>query len=308
LPYVATTFGWKQIYNGRYDPEIAIRMFKEHNVTFSHCVPTILQMILTHPKAQDVDFSGWKVIIGGARLTKGLATEAIKRGIKVISAYGLSETCPILVIGNLKPFMENEWQKDRLLDQRIKTGVSMPLVKTRVVSPDGKDVDWNGEETGEIVVRAPWLTPGYYKDPERTEELWAGGWMHTGDVAHVDEYGYLQIVDRMKDIIKSGGEWIVSLELENLLSLHEDILEAAVIGVPDEKWGERPLAIILPAEGVEGQLSAKAVQVHLQGFVDEGVITKWAIPEHYIFVKDIPRTSVGKIDKKELRNQYPTMS
>jgi fatty-acyl-CoA synthase len=308
LPYVAATFGWKQIYNGRYDPEIALRMFKEHNVTFSHCVPTILQMILTHPEAQDVDFSGWKVIIGGARLTKGLAMEAKKRGIKLTTAYGLSETCPILVLGNLKPSMENDWQEDRLLDQRLKTGVSMPLVKTRVVTSDGKDVARNGEETGEIVVRAPWLTPGYYKDPERSEELWAGGWMHTGDVAHVDEYGYVQIVDRMKDIIKSGGEWIVSLELENLLSLHEDIREAAVIGVPDEKWGERPLAIILPIEGAEGQITAEAVQEHLQGFVEEGVITKWAIPEHFIFVSEIPRTSVGKIDKKELRNQYPTMS
>lgn len=307
FPYVATTFGWKQIYNGRYDPEIAIRMIKEHSVTFSHCVPTILQMILTHPEAKDVDFSGWMVIIGGARLTKGLATEAIKRGIKVISAYGLSETCPILVLGNLKPFMENEWPEDRLLDQRIKTGVTMPLVKTRVVTPDGKDVAWNGEETGEIVVRAPWLTPSYYKDPERSEELWAGGWMHTGDVAHVDEYGYLQIVDRMKDIIKSGGEWIVSLELENLLSMHEDILEAAVIGVPDKKWGERPLAIILPVEGAEEQLTKEAVQEHLQGFVEEGVITKWTVPEHYIIVNEIPRTSVGKIDKKELRKLYSTI-
>jgi fatty-acyl-CoA synthase len=307
FPYVATTFGWKQIYNGRYEPEIAIRMFKEHNVTFSHCVPTILQMILTHPEAKDTDFSGWKVIIGGARLTKGLAMEAKKRGIKVTTAYGLSETCPLLVLGNLKPFMENEWQEDRLLDQRLKTGVAMPLVKTRVVAPDGEDVAWNGEETGEIVVRAPWLTPGYYKDPERSEELWAGGWMHTGDVAHVDEHGYLQIVDRMKDIIKSGGEWIVSLELENLLSLHEDILEAAVIGVPDTKWGERPLAIILPVERAEGQITSEIVQDHLQGFVDEGVITKWSIPEHYIFVKEIPRTSVGKIDKKVLRNEYTRM-
>jgi fatty-acyl-CoA synthase len=200
--------------------------------------------------------------------------------------------------------MENEWQEDRLLDQRIKTGVSMPLVKTRVVAPDGKDVAWNGEETGEIVVRAPWLTPGYLKDPERSDELWAGGWMHTGDVAYIDEHGYLQIVDRMKDIIKSGGEWIVSLELENLLSLHEGILEAAVIGVPDEKWGERPLAIILPVEGIEAQLTAVAVQEHLQKFVEEGLITKWTVPEHYIFVDEIPRTSVGKIDKKELRKQY----
>jgi fatty-acyl-CoA synthase len=306
FPYVATAFGWKQIYNGRYDPEIAINMFKEHNVTFSHCVPTILQMILTHPAAQDVDFNGWKVIIGGARLTKGLAIMAEKRGIKVTTAYGLSETCPLLVLGNLKPFMEKEWEEDRQLDQKLKTGVSMPLIKTRVVAADGKDVAWNGEETGEIVVRAPWLTPGYYKDPEGSEELWAGGWMHTGDVANVDEHGYIQIVDRIKDVIKSGGEWIVSLELENLLSLHEDVLEAGVIGVPDEKWGERPLAVIIPVEGTSDRINQDVLIVFLQSYVDDGTLTKWAVPDFYIFVDELPRTSVGKIDKKALRLQYST--
>ncbi len=307
FPYVATSFGWRQIYNGRYEPEMAIKMFKEHKVTFSHCVPTILQMILTHPDAKDVDFNGWKVIIGGARLTKGLAMEAEKRGIKITTAYGLSETCPLLVLGNLKAFMEKGWQEDRLLDQKLKTGVAMPLIKTRVVAPDGKDVAWNGEQTGEVVVRAPWLTPGYYKDTDRSEELWAGGWMHTGDVANVDEYGYLQIVDRIKDVIKSGGEWIVSLELEDLLSLHADVLEAGVIGVPNKKWGERPLAIILPMEGAEEQITAEAMQEHLKNFVAEGIISKWAIPEDYIFVQEMPRTSVGKIDKKELRILYMKM-
>ncbi len=306
FPYVATTFGWKQIYNGRYDPEIAIEMYEKHKVTFSHCVPTILQMILTHPNAENVDFNGWKVIIGGARLTKGLAIEAEKRGIKVTTAYGLSETCPLLVLGNLKPSMEKEWQEDRLLDQRLRTGVSMPLVKTRVVAPDGEDVTWNGEETGEIVVRAPWLTPSYYKDSERTKELWTGGWMHTGDVANVDEYGYLQIVDRIKDVIKSGGEWIVSLELENLLSMHEDVLEAGVIGVPDEKWGERPLAVIVPVEGASERINQDDLNLFLHQYVENGTITKWAVPDSYIFVEDLPRTSVGKIDKKALRERYST--
>lgn len=306
FPYVATTFGWKQIYNGRYDPEIAIKMFKEHNVTFSHCVPTILQMILTHPDAKDVDFSGWKVVIGGARLTKGLAIEAEKRGIKVTTAYGLSETCPLLVLGNLKPHMEEGWNADRQLDQKIKTGVSMPLIKTRVVAPDGKDVVWNGEETGEIVVRAPWLTPGYYMDPERSEKLWAGGWMHTGDVANVDEFGYMQIVDRIKDVIKSGGEWIVSLELENLLSLHEDVLEAGVIGVTDEKWGERPLAVVILVEGAPECINQNVLNNFLQTYVEDGTITKWAVPDHYVFVEELPRTSVGKIDKKALRLKYST--
>ncbi len=201
--------------------------------------------------------------------------------------------------------MEEEWAEDKQLDWMIKTGVPMPLVKIRVAGRDGQDVARDGTETGEIVVRSPWLTPDYYKDPERTAELWAGGWLHTGDVANVDQYGYIQIVDRIKDIIKSGGEWIVSLELENLLSLHKDVLEAAVIGVPDEKWGERPLAIITPVEGVREQITAAAMQKHLQKYVAEGVIARWAVPGQYIFVEALPRTSVGKIDKKVLRVQYP---
>ena len=307
IPYLATVFGLKQVYPGRYDPELILRLITDEEVTFSHCVPTILQMVITAPAAKGLDLSQWKVIIGGARLTKGLALAAKELGIKATGGYGLSETCPFLVLANLRPFMEEEWDEDEQLDIRIKTGFPMPLVKIRVVAPDGKDVVRDGTERGEIVVRSPWLTPGYYKDPERTEELWAGGWLHTGDVAHVDEYGYIQIVDRLKDVIKSGGEWIVSLDLENLLSLHEDVLEAGVIGVPDEKWGERPLAIILPVEGAKERITAEAMQEHLRKYVADGVITKWAVPEHYIFVEDFPRTSVRKIDKNALRSQYPTL-
>lgn len=305
MPYFATLFGFKQVYIGKYEPELILRLVMEEKVTFSHCVPTILQMIITTPAVKGLDLSDWKVMIGGARLTKGLAMAAKELGIKVTAAYGLSETCPVLTLANLKPFMEKKWGEDKQLDWAIKTGFVMPLVKLRVVAPEGKDVAGDGTETGEIVVRTPWLTPGYYKDPERTEELWAGGWMHTGDVAHVDEYGYIQIVDRMKDIIKSGGEWIVSLELENLLSLQEDVLEAAVIGVADEKWGERPLAVLVPAQGAEERITAEAMQEHLQKYVADGVITKWAVPEHYVFVEELPRTSVGKIDKKVLRSRYP---
>ncbi len=305
IPYLATVFGLKQVYPGRYDAELILKLITEEKVTFSHCVPTILQMVITSPAAKGLDLSQWKVIIGGARLTKGLALAARELGIKATGGYGLSETCPFLVLANLRPFMEREWDEDKQLDCKIKTGFPMPLVKIRVLGADGKDVARDGTETGEIVVRSPWLTPGYYKDPERTEELWAGGWLHTGDVAHVDEYGYIQIVDRLKDVIKSGGEWIVSLDLENLLSLHEDVLEAGVIGVPDERWGERPLAIILPVEGAKERITVEAMHEHLQKFVAEGVIAKWAVPEHYVFVDEFPRTSVRKIDKKALRSQYP---
>jgi len=130
--------------------------------------------------------------------------------------------------------------------------------------------------------------------------------MHTGDVAYVDEYGYVQIVDRLKDVIKSGGEWIVSLELENLLSLHEGVLEAGVIGIPNEKWGERPLAVVVPREGYKGRLTAQDLKAHLHKFVEQGVITDWSVPDDYVFVDELPKTSVGKIDKKVLRSRYPT--
>jgi fatty-acyl-CoA synthase len=304
FPYVATMLGLKQVYPGKYDPEKLLGLISSEKVTFSHCVPTILQMLVTASKAREVDLSKWKVIIGGARLTKGLARAARELGVQVYAGYGMSETCPVLTLAHLRPFMEREWDEDRQLDCMISTGFPIPFVKLRVVTSDGKDVARDGHELGEIVVRSPWLTQGYYKDPEKSQELWAGGWMHTGDVANVNRYGYVQIVDRLKDLVKSGGEWIVSLELENMLSLHNDVLEAAVIGIPDEKWGERPLAVIVPKEGAEGRLTADAMRAHLEKFVAEGALAKWAMPDDYVFVKELPRTSVGKIDKKVLRSRY----
>jgi fatty-acyl-CoA synthase len=303
MPYVATLFGLKQVYPGRYEPEMLLHLILGEKVTFSHCVPTILQTIVTAPAVKGLDLSRWKVVIGGARLPKGLALAATKLGIKVYAGYGLSETCPVLTIANLKPFMET-WDEEKQLDWAIKTGFVIPFVDLKVVSATGQEVARDARETGEIVVRTPWLTQGYYKEPERSEELWAGGWLHTGDVANVDEYGYIQIVDRLKDVIKSGGEWIVSLELENLLSLHEGVLEAAVIGIPDEKWGERPLAILVPREEYKGKLTADALKAHLNRFVEEGILTSWAVPNDYVFADEVPKTSVGKIDKKVLRSRY----
>src|SRR3974377_1852070 len=187
------------------------------------------------------------------------------------------------------------------MDVAISTGFPIPLVDLRVVDAAGREVARDGKESGEIIVRAPWLTQGYYKDPDKSEELWAGGWLHTGDVANMNEHGYVQIVDRLKDVIKSGGEWIVSLELENLLSLHEGVLEAAVIGIHDEKWGERPEAIVVGREGSKEKMTAEQSKTHLTKYVGEGIITDWSVPENYVFVDEIPKTSVGKIDKKVLR-------
>jgi fatty-acyl-CoA synthase len=307
VPYVATVYGLKQVYPGRYDYDRILRLMKQERVSFSHCVPTILQQVLDAAESTGQDLAGWKVIIGGARLTSGLANAARKLGVEITAGYGLSESCPFLTLASLRPYMEKDWSGEAQMDVRVKTGFPMPLVKYRVVGSDGKDVPADGEHTGEIVLRSPWLTEGYYKDPEGSEQLWSGDWMHTGDVANVDPNGYIQIVDRMKDIIKSGGEWIVSLELENLLSLHEDVLEAGVIGIPDKKWGERPLAIVASREGSQEELTEKTLQSHLARFVSEGLIAKWAMPERYIFVDRLPKTSVGKIDKKELRRQYSSM-
>jgi fatty-acyl-CoA synthase len=283
-----------------------LKLILGEKVTFSHCVPTILQTIVSAPGVAGLDLGRWKVIIGGARLPKGLALEASKLGIKVYAGYGLSETCPVLTIANLKPEMESEWDEDKQMDYAIKTGIVVPLVDLRVVDAAGEEVARDGKESGEIVVRTPWCTQGYYKEPERSEELWAGGWMHTGDVANVDNYGYVQIVDRIKDVIKSGGEWIVSLELENLLSLHEGVLEAAVIGVPDEKWGERPQALVVRRAEYKGELTGDDLKAHLTKYVDKGVITSWSVPDDYVFVDDLPKTSVGKIDKKVLRSRNAT--
>jgi fatty-acyl-CoA synthase len=303
IPYVSTMLGLKQIYPGRYEPAMLLKLVVSHKVTFSHCVPTILQMITSAPQAKQFDLSRWKVIIGGARLPKGLAQEANELGIKVYSGYGLSETAPVLTLSYLKPYMES-WDEDQKLDVLVKTGVPIPMVNLRVLDNEGQDIVHDSSERGEIVVRTPWLTPGYYKDPDMSEILWEDGWLHTGDVASINEHGYVQIVDRLKDVIKSGGEWISSLELENLLSLHEAVKEAAVIGIPDAKWGERPLAIVAIRDEYKDKIGAEDLKKHLSKYVEEGTITDWSIPEQYNFVEELPKTSVGKLDKMALRGTH----
>ncbi len=300
VPYMATLLGYKQVYPGRYDPKIIIKLIKEEGVTISHCVPTILQMIVDN-LPEGVRLDGWKVIIGGSKLPKGLALRAREKGIVAIAGYGMSETCPILTIGFIKPELKDLSEEEKV-EFSIKTGFPVPFVYLRVVHEDWSDVKPDEKDMGEIVVRAPWLTREYLKDPEKTKELWAGGWLHTGDIAVMDEYGYVTIVDRLKDVIKSGGEWISSLTLENLLSLHPKVKEVAVIGIPDEKWGERPLAVIVPMPGEKP--TEEELRQHLMKFVEEGKITKWAVPDRFVFVEEIPKTSVGKIDKKVLREKF----
>ncbi len=303
FPYVATLLGAKQIYPGQYEPEKLLRLIQTEGVTFSHCVPTILQMLLTSPSVKDVDLSGWKVVIGGARLPRGLARAARDLGIEISAGYGMSETGPVMTAATPREDML-DWEEDKLLDIIIKTGKPIPLAEVEVVDAEGNILPHDGVSAGEVVMRSPWLTRTYFKAPNKTEELWRNGWLHSGDVGYIGEDGYLQITDRIKDVIKSGGEWVSSLDLENLLSQHEAVLESAAIGVPDEKWGERPLMIVTLKSEFQGKVDETELKTFMKKGAEEGKLPKYGVPDRYVFTDAIPKTSVGKLDKKVLRKQY----
>jgi len=303
IPFVATLLGLKQVYPGRYAPDLLLELIGREKVTLSHGVPTIVNMILTHPDAEKTDLNGWKVIVGGSALPQSLADAALKRGIDIFAGYGMSETGPIMSVSQVKtPLLANP---GRALELRTRAGLPLPLVDLRIVDPDMRDVARDGKTTGEIVVRTPWATQGYFKNPEASEALWAGGYLHTNDIGVIDGDGYLQITDRLKDVIKTGGEWVSSIELEDLILRHPAVGEAAVIGVKDDKWGERPLAIVVLKPGEE--VDVETIRGHVAQFVGAGTISKFAVPERILFVTELEKTSVGKLNKKALRKRYGNM-
>jgi fatty-acyl-CoA synthase len=303
IPYLMTFLGAKQVYPGKYEPDMLLKLVGTEKVTFSHCVPTIMHMLVSSPAIKNFDLSGWKVIIGGSALSRGLCKSALDLGINVYTSYGMSETCPVLTTANLKPNML-EWGIDEQIGIRCRTGLPLPNVYLEIIDPDGQPLPHDGKSTGEVVVRAPWLTHGYLKDPEKSENLWSGGWLHTGDIGFIDEYGYLQITDRLKDVIKTGGEWISSLALEDIISRHEAVSEAAVIGIPDDKWGERPLALVVVKDEFKNKVTGEDLKSFYQQFVENGMIPKFGVPDNVNLVDSIAKTSVGKINKKALRSRY----
>ena len=303
VPYAATLIGVKQVYPGRYEPALLLGLIEREGVTFSHCVPTILHMLLTAPEAEEVDLSRWKVIIGGSALSQGLALMALECGINVYTGYGMSETCPILTIAELAG-VDKVTTDDETVTRRCKTGQPNVMVDLRVVDSNMDDIPRDGTSTGEVVVRTPWVTQGYTGNQDGSEELWKNGYMHTGDVGYLDDTGSLQITDRMKDIIKSGGEWISSLELEDIVSRCAGVGEVAAIGIEDERWGERPMLLVTRSADVEDMITEDDIFKAIRQRVDIGEISKWATPERIEFVHDLPRTSVGKLDKKAMRATY----
>ncbi len=298
VPYAATMLGVKQVYPGRYDPELLVELWRKEKVNFSHCVPTIMQMVLNAKAAKDVDFTGWNIIIGGSSLNRSLYEAAKAKGIQLTAAYGMSETGPLVSVAHLNDELM-AGSEDERTTYRIKAGAPGVLVEAAIVDSEGKFLPNDGEAQGELVLRAPWLTEGYYREPQKGAELWAGGWLHTGDVATLDSMGGIDIRDRIKDVIKTGGEWVSSLELEDLCSRHPGVREVAVVGIADPQWGERPFALLVAHEG--HVIDAKALKEHLKPFVEQGHINKWAIPSQIALVTEIPKTSVGKLDKKRIR-------
>ncbi|PZS25214.1 MAG: long-chain fatty acid--CoA ligase [Pseudonocardiales bacterium] len=263
--------------------------------TLASAVPTIWGAILQYGEQNDIDLSSLRMGTSGGAAIPQVLLEGFetKYGVRIIQGWGMTETSPVGGLAHppadVQPgaFEEMQW--------RMKSGRLLAGVQMRIVSDDGKELPWDGAAVGEIEVSGPWITGSYYREP--TPEKFDDGWLRTGDIGTIDDRGFFQITDRSKDVIKSGGEWISSVELENLLAGSPDVLEAAVIAIPDERWTERPLACVVRKPGAEPKAS------DLADFLD-GKVAAWQVPENWTFVDEAPKTTVGKYDKKVLRARF----
>ena len=276
-------------------PEPICAFIAAERSTMAAAVPTIWQAILAHGTTTEIDLSSLRIgTSGGAAIPRSLL-EAFETsyGLRIVQGWGMTETSP--VGGVAHPPAEIELGTPEELDWRLKSGRLAAGVQMRITDDAGAELPWDGDSVGEIEVRGPWITGSYHLDP--APEKFHDGWLRTGDIGTIDDRGYFQITDRAKDVIKSGGEWISSVELENLLVGMPDVLEAAVIGIPDEKWSERPLACVVLREGRQAEPGELAAQL-------SGSVARWQVPENWTFIDEVPKTTVGKYDKKVLRARY----
>ena len=306
LPWVYALMGWRQVMPGRFDYGHILRLIVEEEVKAMAGVPTILYMLVTHPDlpkyVEGIRRLAPIYIVGGAALPKELARKAADAGFVPRVGYGMTETAPVVSLGFFKPTERLPEDLDRAYDLIVMTGLPNPLAEFAVVDENDRPVPRDCKTAGELALRAPWITPEYIGDPEKTKVAWRNGWFHTGDAAVWCPDGRIKIVDRLKDVIKSGGEWISSLQLEDLIMTHPAVGIAAVVGLPHEKWGERPVAFVAPKPGAS--VGPDEIVAHLQRFVDAGKIPKWWLPDKVVVVSDLPMTGTGKIDKKVLRDKY----
>jgi len=291
--------GCKQVLPGRETLNMAAicRVIGQERVTFTAGVPTIWLMLYNYLEAGGTyDFSSLQTIVSGGSACPRYLMEALneKYGFPIMQAYGMTESTPLALAAIPKSTMA-DWPKEKLYDVKSSAGLLAPGLEMKIVNDKGKEVKPDGKEWGELLLRGPWIAKEYYKDPERSKTTFAGGWLHTGDVATLDPEGYVRLVDRTKDLVKSGGEWISSVDLENLIMAHPAVAEAAVIGIPDAKWVERPLGCVVLQPG------KTVTDEELRAFLKQKVKAAWWIPDHFVFLEQLPKTSVGKFSKKELR-------
>jgi len=278
-------------------PAALLRLIERHRVTFSAGVPTIWMGAV--PLLKEHDLSSLRLVVAGGSAVPPSLSEAWREaiGLPITQAWGMTETSPIASVGHVKAALQGR-PDDELADLRASQGLGAPGVDLRIVDPEsGEEAPWDGKTSGELQARGPWIAADYYNDPRSRESFTADGWLRTGDVAVIDPEGYIRLVDRTKDLVKSGGEWISSVELENELMAHPKIAEAAVIGVAHERWVERPLACVVVAEGEE--LTKDEVIAFLTPRV-----AKWWLPDDVVFIDEVPKTSVGKFSKKDLRVRF----
>lgn len=296
LPFAATWFGSKQVLPGpMFTPKILLEMIQSEKVTLAAGVPTIWLGVLQELENNSYDLSSMtRILCGGAAAPKSVikAFEQ-KHNVPFIHAYGMTETSPLVTLARLKSY-ETELSYEEQLEIRSKQGYLVPGVEMKVVGTNG-EVKWDGTEMGELCLRAPWIAESYYND-DRTVEGFRDGWLYTGDVVTVDEEGCVKIVDRTKDVIKSGGEWISSVDLENALMAHDAIFEAAVVAVPHPQWQERPIACVVQKK------NSTVTKEEIYEFL-KPQFAKWWLPDDIVFMEEIPKTSVGKFLKQALRKE-----
>ena len=302
LPYVSAMIGASQVFPGtRPDPRIICEMLEQEGVTLTAGVPTIWIGVLDHLNRSGVEYdlsSLTRVISGGSAVPLAVLREYRDRlGVEMIHAYGMTEAAPLISINRRRSWLDSLSEQEQL-ELCAKQGVVAPGIETRLVDENGQEAARDGEQRGELWFRGAWIA-GEYVDDERSDETFIDGWYHTGDIASIDPDGYIQIVDRVKDMVKSGGEWISSVDLESAIMAHPDVLEAAVIAVPHPQWQERPLACVVARADASGPLTKEGILEFI-----EPNFARWWLPDDVVFIDEIPKTSVGKFDKKVLRDRF----
>jgi fatty-acyl-CoA synthase len=300
IPFTAALAGAKVVLAGPFaDAEGLLDLIVRERVTMTTGVPTVWFGIL---EALDQFPGRWKIewplrmYLGGAATSESLMRGFDRHGIVVICSWGMTETTPVATMSPIRPHMD-PWDDIEKYPQRLKAGMPASLLEVRIMQADGTEAPHDGSTVGEIEIRGPWVAASYYNMPDESYKWSSDGWLRTGDMGHIDEHGYIKLVDRSKDLIKSGGEWISSVDLENALMCHPAVKEAAVVGIPHPKWQERPLAVVVLNAAAEAQPE------ELREFLS-AKFAKWQLPDAFVYTNEIPRTSVGKFRKVALREKY----